>query len=234
MSKLLWGTIRVVAGALAFAGAASASTTTVYLDQSNATPPFPDGSNYLQLTIMDGSNAAGISIGSYTTTSSDVVFTMATLPVLDQYANSNGKYGLDEFAFNTTLNLSNYSSGNFVLPSNWSVGIGSANADGFGAFELIPQTSGSNHLADPLTFAIKGVSSDALATYFALSTGNAGQGNFDFAAHVIGLSIPGYSSVTSVWFGGPNAAPVPLPAAGWLMLVGFGVVSSSVRKKSRS
>src|SRR6516162_6522619 len=105
------------------------------LDNSNI-GPLPDGTPYLQLTIWDGSNAAGMQIGSYTTTSTDVVFRVTPLASLSQFA--VGKFGLDEFAFNTIMNLNQFSTGNFKLPSNWTVGIGSQNADGFGKFELIP------------------------------------------------------------------------------------------------
>jgi hypothetical protein len=79
-----------------------------------------------------------------------VVFELQTLPSLSQYA--NGKFGLDEFAFNTTLNLGQFSTNTFKgLPGNWSVGIGSQNADGFGNFELAPSVSkgGANSVADP-------------------------------------------------------------------------------------
>jgi len=170
---------------LAFAAAvllsepSGAAMLQIYLTDANTNPPFPNGNDYLQLTIWDGTDAAGQQIstgsGTYTATASDVVFEIAPAAGLTSFEGS--KFGLDEFAFNTKIKpLSTYASGNFVLPSGWSVKMGK-NADGYGMFNLLPTGSGANTAANPLWFAITGISGDSISTYEVPSTNNAGQGN---------------------------------------------------------
>ena len=216
---------------IALTGQASAAMTSFYLNQSNVSI-LPDGTNYLLLTILDGADAVGRVINGYTSVAGDVVFELQTLPALSQYAQD--KYGLDEFAFNTTMNLGQFGASNFKgLPANWSVGMGSQNADGFGKFELLPGTNGANNLADPLFFAIGGITADSASSYQELASGNAGQGNYYFAAHVINFQVPGDSAhTTSAWFGGNELATVPLPAAAWLLLSGLATVGGFVRRRA--
>jgi hypothetical protein len=199
---------------------AGAAMLQLFLTASNTNPPFPNGNDYLQLTILDGANAAGVQIstgsGTYTATSSDVVFEIAAASGLTPFEGT--KFGLDEFAFNTSIKpLSTYQSGNFQLPSGWSVLMGK-NADGYGMFNLLPSGSGANTTQNPLVFAITGITADSISTYEVPSTKNAGQGNQDFAAHVINISDPNSPGTSSSWFGG---TPVPLPATDWLLLSGL-------------
>ena len=219
---------------LAFGAAAllseqsGASMVSFYLTDSNTNPPFPDGSDYLQVTIWDGSSAAGLQFqtasGTYTATSSDVVFEVAPATGLSSYEGS--KFGVDTFAFNTLLPLSDYGSANFELPSDWSVKMGQQ-ADGYGMFNLLPGgNNGANSAANPLWFAITGIGGDSISTYEVLSTKNAGEGNVDFAAHIINIDDPQSPGTSSAWFGG---SPVPLPAAAWLLLSGLGALGFVAR-----
>src|SRR5689334_17125268 len=118
--------VATVAVTLGLTCPAHAAMVSFYLDQSNASV-LPDGTNYLMLTIWDGSDAIGKVVNGYTAVSGDVVFEVRTLPALSQYAQN--KFGLDTFAFNTKMSMSMYAVPNFKgLPSNWSVGIGGQNA----------------------------------------------------------------------------------------------------------
>ena len=229
-------TRRRCAAALAIAvvslsGHANAAMVSFFLDQSNVLV-LPDGTDYLKLTIWDGSDAIGKVVNGYTAVSGDVVFEVQTLPALSQYAQN--KFGIDSFAFNTWMSLSMYTAPNFKgLPANWSIGIGGQNADGFGQFELSPGTQGASNVVDPLFFAISGITGDSAGTYQRAPTGNAGQGNYNFASHVINFGIPGDgTNTTSAWFGGNTPAIVPLPAAGWLLLSGLGAGAVFRKRKT--
>jgi hypothetical protein len=222
--------IAAILAVVALSGQARASMTQFLLQNANTNPPFANGQSYFGLTILDGTDAAGVRLGSYTTTAADVVFEVTPLAALTQFSGPPGnKFGIDEFAFNTTNSLSMYSSANFVLPSNWSVAMGK-NGDGYGMFDLLPGgNNGANTVANPLIFAITNISGDGAGTYEKLSTKNAGQGNVDFATHLINISDPAAPGTTSAWFGGQT--PVPLPAAGWLLLSGLGALAAHARSR---
>ena len=201
---------RVVAAVslLAAFGSAPASAVSVsyYLDQSNVNAaPLMDGQNYLQVTISDNMNG-------------DIDFVVQTLGPLTSIADTN--YGIQSFGFNTTQNVL---SSNIIAPTGWSLQT-TQNQDGFGNFTDVVNTTGQ-YRADPLMFSITGISGDTVMDYVNLSTGNAGEGNVYFAAHVASLS----TQVTSGYFGG--SAPVPEADTYAMLLAGLGLVGFAARRR---
>lgn len=195
--------------------ALQASSVTYYLNQSNANVLFPDGTNYATVTIED--------VGS------DIQFTVA--PVASEFTPGTN-FGIQTFGFNVTSGGPTDDS-NFILPSaSWGVSAGT-NQDGFGNFDWVLAGTGSTR-ADPLVFTITGVAGDLLSTYFALSSGAAGEGNVYFATHIAGFLDPtgatGDNAVTSAFFGGGTTV-VPLPAAAWLLLSGVAGLGALARRR---
>jgi hypothetical protein len=189
-----------------------AATLSYFLDQSNQISVLPDGKDYLEVTL--------------TSTGTAVDFKVDILSALTQYSGGSTQFGLDSFGFNTSGAASSITAANFsALPSTkWTVQT-SINQNGFGQFDLIPQTNGANNRVSELTFALTPVASGGAKTidqnlfdYIVLSGGHAGEGNEYFAAHVAGFTIKN-SGVTSAYFGGTT--PVPLPETGWLLLSGL-------------
>jgi hypothetical protein len=196
------------------AGAAQAASVSYYLDQSNlSSGPLGDGINYLMVTVDDQGSPGLIN------------FSVQTLPALNGIAGSN--FGIQTFALNTLLDTSTIPDGSIVnLPSGWSGNVVPPpnTIDGFGMFDISVDNGGGNRLTT-LNFSID-VAGDNVGDYIALSSGNAGQGNVFFAAHVAGFDDG--AGNTSAFFGGSTSAPVPLPAAAWLFgsgLLGLGALA---------
>jgi hypothetical protein len=194
-----------------------AASVTYVLDQSNEEGRFPDGTPYAQVTINDD-------------TPNELRFVVDLLPVLLSQAGSN--LGIQAFGFNVTgnsgLNDANNSNSQWTLPSSWRARVAPPNnqLDGFGRFDVSIEGNG-NSRREPLQFSILN-SSLTLDRFAELSTGNAGQGNVFFAAHIAGFKNP---SPTSAYFGG--SSEVPLPAAAWLFglaLTGLGLTGRTGRR----
>lgn len=189
VSKLRWA---LAALALNVAGAANAASVSYYLDQSNTEGSWPDNVNYLQVTIFDSIANPG-----------DIEFLVTPLASLTVSAGTN--FGIQAFGFNSTQTLT---AANIVDPVGWSTGSG--NLDGFGAYQVREDGTGSNR-QNPLSLRITGISGDVVADYAVAGAGGA-QGTYYFAAHVAGMTP--VAGQTSAYFGG-NAV-VPVPAAAWL------------------
>ena len=192
-----------------FTSSAQATTVSYILDQSN-TLALPDGSNYLQVTIDD--NGGGGTVDFWVETVPGA-FTAGT------------NFGIQSFGFNFT-GVTAPSAVDFIVPNGWNVDVPPPNnQDGFGDFDFIVSNGGGNRL-DPLHFSI--ATTEGLSSFFALSSGNAGEGNAAFAAHVAGFTVNG-SSVTSAWFGGSTV--VPVPAAVWLFVSGLLGLAGVARRR---
>ena len=196
----------------------NAASVSYFLDQTNTTPPLNDGVNYLVVTLDN--NTSSPTLGN----DNLITFTVSTVPGA---FTKGSNFGIQSFGFNTDVALS---TGNISIvqpnPSTgWTIdGPPPSAQDGFGKFDWVISNGGSNR-TDPLVFTID-INGDMLSDYANPSSGNAGQGNAWFAAHVAGFTVSG-SSVTSSWFGGGNGAippnEVPVPPAVWLF--GSGVLA---------
>ena len=181
---------------LNLAGAANAASISYYLNQSNAEASWPDGVSYLQVTISDSLSNPG-----------DIEILVTPLAALTVSAGTN--FGIQAFGFNSTRTLT---AANIVDPSGWTTGTG--NLDGFGAYQVREDGSGSNR-QHPLLLRITGLTGDIVSDYAVAGPGG-GQGAYYFAAHVAGMTPVG--GETSAYFGGNHTMfqVVPVPAAAWL------------------
>lgn len=190
--------------ALLAQGIASAASVSYYLDQSNTEGTWPDGVNYVQVTIFDSLSNPG-----------DIEFLVTPLAALTSSAGSN--FGVQAFGFNSNFTLT---SANIIDPTGWSMSGG--NLDGFGGYQVREAGTGSNR-QNPLSFRITGVTGDAPLDYAVAGAGGA-QGTYFFAAHIAGMTTgPG-----SAYFGGNTV--VPVPGAVWLFGPALGMLGWLRRK----
>lgn len=240
----------LLAAGLVGASAANAASVSYYLDQTNQSPPFNDGTNYLIVTIDDN--------GGIGANGGDSLITFTVDVINAQFTPTAGAFGIDNFSFNITgdsIAFSDSPNPAWILPTNWSANVvppPSNQADGFGTFDVQVFSSGAANRKDPLVFSID-VAGDTINSYFAPSTGGAGEGNAWFAAHVAGfvtstpdpqtcgtggtIGVNGCTALSSAWFGGGNGEnfppnSVPLPAAVWLFGSGLvGMIGIARRRR---
>ncbi|MBN1346468.1 MAG: hypothetical protein JXQ73_27515 [Phycisphaerae bacterium] len=182
-----------------------------YMDQSNT---FADGINYGRVDIEANSSTGVVS------------FNVDAFDVQPTYGTLGDNFGIQVFGFNFANLTSTAGDWAFSLPSGWSDRSG--NISGFGGF-LVKTSGTGGSRQDPLSFSITlPTASEAIASNFAvLSTGNAGEGNAFFVAHVAGFNETeednGSTLTTSHYIGGgtPVTEQVPAPGAFLLGLVGL-------------
>jgi hypothetical protein len=213
--------VMAAATALLLAPQVHAASVSYILDQSNTTPPFSDGDSYLSVTIDD--------LGGIGPNGGDAIITFTVTPVLGAFA-VGSNFGIQTFAFNiadgTVLSDSSTAPFEWILPdSNWSGEVAPPDntIDGFGTFDVSVSDGGQSR-QDPLVFSID-VSGDSISSYAIASSGNAGEGNAWFAAHVAGFTTgvndADGNEITSAFFGGGDGvippAEVPEPISGALV-----------------
>lgn len=201
---MTWAAVLLLSGATA-----QAASISYYLNQSNTEGTWPDGVNYLQVTIFDSISNPG-----------DIEFLVTPLASLTVNAGSN--FGIQRFGFNSVHTLTG---ANIVDPVGWTTGSG--NLDGFGAYEISEDGTGS-YRQNPLSFRITGISGDVVTDYAQPGSGGA-QGTYFFAAHVAGMTVgPG-----SAYFGGnASTSVVPVPAAAWLLGSAVGILGWLRRRRA--
>ena len=141
------------------------------LDQSNM---LPDGPAYLRVTIDDEGIAGRIN------------FRLPVLGPLVQAANRN--VGIDEFGFNSAVALS--AAPIVGLPIGWNY-TGDETVGGFGRFEASVEAKSPSARVKSLSFSITSLGMDTISSYLDKSSGHARDGNFFFAARVVGLDRHG-------------------------------------------
>jgi hypothetical protein len=205
---------------LTLAGAAAnAASVSYFIDQTNGGPQLANDVNYLQVTVSDAAFGADANA---------IRFDVTILPALTGIADSN--FGIQSFGFNTSLATPTVLGAIAGLPSGWSTDSDS-NQGPFGNFELAVSGTGGNRQDPTLTFYVTGIAGDLVTDYAALSNGNAGAGNEFFAGHVAGFldQDPGAGELTSAYFGGSQA--VPVPATAWLFMTGIVALAGRARRR---
>lgn len=218
MNKTLNALLMTTALMAGLAAEAQAAAITYKLDQSNIETVMPDGNLYLTVTIEDA---------IYLSDNNAIKF---TVDVVNSAFTAGSNFGIQAFGFNKVNGAPPIADSNIVAPTGWTGNVAPPNnqLDGFGRFLGATEGTGQNRL-EPLVFWITGVNGDTINSYVAPSSGNAGQGNQYFAAHVAGFTTAD-KKITSGYFGGSTV--VPVPAAVWLFGTALAGMISMRRRNS--
>jgi hypothetical protein len=193
--------------ALAISTQANASSVSVFMNLSNNQTVFPDGTNYLEVTVRDGNNG-------------DIDFSLATLGPLHNLVPDWDNFGISAFKFN--FGDSGATLANLLLPLEWGVSQDDGGWDDWLEFELFDAFLTGDYLKTTLNFSIFGVDGDTPEDYLpACSPGESSCALL--IAEVMGLSDnPNFKDI---WPMDPSTAPVrfadsvvPLPPAAWLFI----------------
>ena len=196
--------IPVAVLALAINGVARADVTvgSWFLNQSNT---FADGVNYGTVTIT-ADDTTGL-----------VEFVVEAFDVQPLYGTLNN-FGIDRFGFNFQNITSTPDLWSTSLPTGWTQDDNGGNQDGFGHFDVTEAGPGNRLVILSFDLTLPTAAEAIVDNFTVLSSGNPGEGNVFFAAHVGGFGTdPG-----SHWMGGSDV--VPVPGAVVLAALGFGVV----------
>ncbi len=220
--------------ALLISTQASASSISMFMNLSNNQEVYPDGTNYLEVTISDGNNG-------------DIDFSVTTLGALHNLVPDWNNFGISAFKFN--FGSSGATINNILRPFEWVVNEDYENGEGWLEFGFFDAFMSGEYLKNTLNFSIFGVDGDTPQDYLpACAPGGQGPGEIYpidvaptncvlFVAKVMGLSTnpnfkdiwPMDPSTGSVKFAG---SVVPLPAAVWLFGSGLGFLAW-VRRRSQ-
>ncbi len=238
------GTKKTFCGALVLAvsmlpAVAGAASISYYLSRSSQPTDLPDGTDYLMVTLRDGA------------TPDSVDFTVRTLAPLNTAAVR--RFGIQQFGFQLAGDAPPSGVSLSGLPSDWRpTRRDRLKMSIFGRFQFGLRGDGDVR-QDPLRFTVHGVGVDGIAprfaayvagfesanagryTRFELRMGPDGRGGSevddvdgDFDRHE---GFDEHDGIESAYFGGGvPVAPVPLPAAAWLMLGGLAALGAFARR----
>ena len=213
--KLRLGLCHLVLAVGFWTAAPATAQVEFFLDQSNRNSVFPDGENYLSVTISESGE--------------DIRFDITILDPVLQFAGDN--FGIQSFGFNLADGATMIDPYWDIvgLPGGWSAQL-NTRQDGFGTFEVVSQGTGWSRASPTLTFFIVGVAGDRPEDYVAMSTGNARQGNQLFSARIAGFDpdLP----IGSAFFAGSTL--VPLPASVLFLFPSLGVFFVWLRRQRRT
>ncbi len=215
---MIRATIRTGCGCLLLAlsalpALANAATVSYYLDQSNQ---LPNGTDYLEVTLADGaaSNTVDVRVDS--------------LAPLSGIAGT--RFGIQKFAFDLKSGVSATGVGiSGLLEPWWVMPIGKIKMHRFGHFDFGLRGTGDSR-QNSLRFTVTGLGLGDILPYFTAQVAG-----FQFGGETIdGSGSESWWSgmgIDEAYFCRVPVAPVPLPAALWLMIGGLAALTGIARRR---